>query len=497
MKEASQKVAKWSRKDVTGVVLVYVLNVIVMTAIYILFRYFSRGKNFDALIKYLAQPKNLLTFFVLSSLSSLFMLVFFLMTDKDFLREPINSEMLFLIIELCLVICILCCEYVNYYLCPFAVAGLLTLFLTNTKNALFINMIFGYIWIVFFTFLGMNDRFNGLADQTVLYYIMNIVAGTVAILVMDGVYSRVKVVIRSLFVSLPYLVVVAFSLFAYAESDVVPSVVAALVSGPLSIICFTILLPVFEGIFKKVSCFKYAELTDHKAKFIKKMIEQAPGTFNHAVIVANVAENCATAIGEDSMLARTCAYYHDVGKLRRPEYFKENQAGLEDPHEGLTPELSSNIIRSHAQDGYDLLIKNRFPKQIADACAQHHGTLPIYFFYDKAKKFTDGEVSIEQFCYTGPKPQSKIAAILMIADSSEAATRTLTDRSREKVSEVVRNIVNERMKLGQFDECEITLKEITLIINAVINSLTGVYHRRVEYPKVTLDGLYKDVVKED
>jgi putative nucleotidyltransferase with HDIG domain len=326
---------------------------------------------------------------------------------------------------------------------------------------------------------------------------MNIVAGTVAILVMEGVYSRSKVVIRSIFVSLPCLMVVAFSLFAYSEADVLPSVVAALASGPLSIVGFTILLPVFEGIFKKVSCFKYAELTDHKAKFIKKMIEQAPGTFNHAVIVANIAENCATAIGEDSMLARTCAYYHDVGKLRRPEFFKENQAGIEDPHEGLTPELSCNIIRSHAQDGYDLLIKNRFPKQIADACAQHHGTLPIYYFYDKAKKFTDGEVVLEQFCYLGPKPQSKIAAILMIADSSEAATRTLSDRSREKVSEVVRNIVNERMKLGQFDECEITLKEITLIINAVNNSLTGIYHSRVEYPKVTLDGFYKDVVKED
>ncbi len=219
------------------------------------------------------------------------------------------------------------------------------------------------------------------------------------------------------------------------------------------------------------------------------MIEQAPGTFNHSIVVSNIAEACATAIGEDALLARTCAYYHDVGKLRRPEYFTENQADGINPHDELTPELSANIIKSHTLDGHDLLIKNRIPKEIADVCVQHHGTMPMLFFYDKAKKFTDGEVDVNQFSYFGPKPQTKIAAILMIADSSEAATRTLKDRSREKVSAVVRKVVNDRMKLGQFDECEITLKELSIIINTVVNNLTGIYHRRIQYPKVSLEGL--------
>jgi membrane-associated HD superfamily phosphohydrolase len=136
-----------------------------------------------------------------------------------------------------------------------------------------------------------------------------------------------------------------------------------------------------------------------------------------------------------------------------------------------------------------LLIKNSFPKQIADACAHHHGTLPIYYFYDKAKKFTDGEVVLAQFCYLGPKPQSKIAAIIMIADGSEAASRSLADRSKESVERVVHKLVNERMELGQFDECEITLKELNIIMNAVVNSLTGVYHNRIEYPKLSLKSL--------
>ncbi len=195
------------------------------------------------------------------------------------------------------------------------------------------------------------------------------------------------------------------------------------------------------------------------------------------------------------MLARTCAYYHDVGKLRRPEFFKENQADGENPHDDLTPELSANIIKAHTRDGYTLAKKARLPDEIADVCLEHHGTLPIWYFYAKAKKFTDGEVPIRQFCYSGPKPQTKISAIIMIADGCEAAARSLKDRSREKVSEAVKKIVSDRMQLGQFDECELTIKEINIIINTVVNRLTGVYHKRIEYPTVSLEGI--DIKKEE
>ena len=157
------------------------------------------------------------------------------------------------------------------------------------------------------------------------------------------------------------------------------------------------------------------------------------------------------------------------------------------PHDDLTPELSANIIKAHATDGYQLMMKNRMPQIIADVCLQHHGTLPIVYFYDKAKKFTDGEVSLAQYRYPGPKPQTKIAAIIMIADGCEAASRALHDRSRENVYAVVKKIVSDRMEWGQFDECEITLKELNIIINTVVNSLTGVYHSRIEYPKISLD----------
>ena len=168
---------------------------------------------------------------------------------------------------------------------------------------------------------------------------------------------------------------------------------------------------------------------------------------------------------------------------------RENQTDNVNPHDDLTPELSTNIIKAHASDGYNLIMKNRLPKVIADVCLEHHGTLPILYFYDKAKKFTDGEVDIDKFRYNGPKPSSKIAAIIMIADSCEAATRTLIDRSTENVKKVVRSIVSEKMQLGQFDDCEITIKELNIIMNIVINTFTGVYHSRIEYPKVSLEGI--------
>ena len=248
------------------------------------------------------------------------------------------------------------------------------------------------------------------------------------------------------------------------------------------------LLPIMEALFTKISNFKLAELTEHKSKLIKKMLIKAPGTFNHSIVVSNLAEACALAIGEDALLARTCAYYHDIGKLRRPEFFKENQVDGVNPHDDLTPELSTNILKAHAHDGYNLAIKNRLPKEIASVCLEHHGTMPIMYFYAKAQKFTDGEVDIRQYCYNGPKPQSKIAAIIMIADGCEAAVRTLEERSRANVDKLVRKIVSDRMKLGQFDECEITLKEISIIMHTIVNNLTGIYHNRIEYPKVEIDG---------
>lgn len=478
-KTKSQKIVPWLNKDVVLVALTYAINIIIIGALFLLAVHLTDG--IDVYFKNVSTPIH---FFILLILVVAVMIFYFAFEDKNFLRSPANSEMLFLIIELSLIICFATGEYVNIYLRPLSLAAVLTLFLTNRRTAIFMNFIFCILVFLFDAFIGTKftiDNYPAL--------IMGFSSGIIATVCLDNVYSRLKLLMMSVIISVPNLICIAMVIIEHGTEDLGGTIASSAFSGPLAVASFLILLPVFESLFKKVSCFKFSELTDHKSKLIKKMIQQAPGTFNHSIVVSNIAEACASAIGEDALLARTCAYYHDIGKLRRPEFFKENQADQFNPHDDLTPELSANIIKSHTQDGYNLVIKNRLPKVIAEVCVEHHGTLPILYFYGKAQKFTDGEVDIAQYCYPGPKPKTKIAAIIMIADGCEAVARTLTDRSRENVKKVVRKIVNERMELGQFEDCEITLKELNIIVHTVVNNLTGIYHSRVEYPKVNLDGI--------
>lgn len=475
----SQKILSWKTKDIALNVMTYVLNIIVIGALFLL-----AVELTDGIENYFTDVRTPIHFFILLILVVAVMALYFIFEDRDFIKDASNLEMLFLIIELSLVICFATGEYVNIYLRPLSIAAILTLFLTNRKTAIFMNFIFCILVFLFDAFVGTKftiDNYPAL--------IMGFTSGIVAILCLANVYARLRLLVMSLIISVPPLICVSMTIIEHGTANIAGDLASGASSGPLSIATFLLLLPVFEAFFKKVSCFKFNELSDHKSKLIKKMIQQAPGTFNHSIVVSNIAESCASAIGEDALLARTCAYYHDIGKLRRPEFFKENQADGFNPHDDLTPELSANVIKSHTQDGYKLIIKNRLPKVIADVCVEHHGTLPILYFYGKAQKFTDGEVDITPYCYAGPKPRTKIAAIIMIADGCEAAARSLQDRSRENVKKVVRQIVNERMELGQFDDCEITLKELNIIIHTVVNNLTGIYHSRVEYPKVNLDGI--------
>lgn len=487
LNKKSQKIKDWSSKDVVLNVLTYVFNLAVIGVLFVVMLYLQNIED-ETPFEVLLVNIDTLRFFTLLALTFVVMALYFFYEDRNFLKNAGNSEMLFLIIEITLFACFASGTYLNIYIRPLATVALLTLFLTNRRIAMFMNLIYCVIIFLFDSFIGSAVQSFSLSNYPVL--VMCFSSGVIATICMDKVYSRLKLLGMSLVVSLPTIVCLIITLIEQQESgNIVIDILSAAASGPLSAALVMVLLPVFEAGFKKVSCFKFSELIEHKAKLIRKLIQQAPGTFNHAIVVSNIAEACALAIGEDALLARTCAYYHDVGKLRRPEFFKENQADIENPHDDLTPELSASIIKAHAQDGYDLIIKNRLPKEIADVCLEHHGTMPILYFYGKAKKYTDGDVDITQYCYPGPKPKTKISAIVMIADGCEAAARSLQDRSRENVKKVVRQIVNERMQLGQFEECEITLNELNIIIHTVVNHLTGVYHSRIEYPKVSLDGL--------
>ena len=256
-----------------------------------------------------------------------------------------------------------------------------------------------------------------------------------------------------------------------------------LFGGAMSAVIFLAILPVFEGMFNCLTAFRLRELTSSDAKILQKLKEEAPGTYNHSMMVAQLAEASAAAIGEDVDYARAAALYHDVGKLHNPEHFTENQ-GEYNLHDELTPELSADIIRSHAKDGYTLIKTQHLPEFLADVAIQHHGTMPIRYFYAKALKLTDGELNIEDFSYLGPKPQTKIAAIIMIADASEAAVRATNSRSPEAAEKAIRAVIEERMDLEQFSECDTTLADLTKIRQALVTTLTGVYHHRIKYPNL-------------
>ncbi len=480
-KEGSKKIQIWSKKDMATNVVVYLINVI------LLFGMFVGALELNGKIGVLTAENvsNVLTYFIIIAIASTIMWLFFFFDNRDFLRSAVNSEMLFLALEISLAVSYAIGKYVNVYLRPLALPALLILFLKSRRSAVFMDMVFCVLMM-------LMDLLPGSGVYGIKVYVLFMIGAASCILslfLMSGQYSRFKMLLKGFFISIPATL---FVLVGFSDGNLDgawQNILSAIFSGTVGVGLFMLLLPVFESFFKKITIFKLAELTDHKAKLIKKMIKEAPGTFNHAIVVSNIAEACATAIEEDAILARTCAYYHDVGKLRRPQFFSENQPDGFNPHDDLTPELSTNIIKAHPQDGYQLLLKHRMPVEIANVCLEHHGTMPILYFYDKAKKFTDGEVDIKPYCYLGPKPQSKISAIIMIADGCEAATRTLKDRSPENVKKVVRKIVNDRMELGQFDECEITLKELNIIIHTIVNNLTGVYHSRVEYPKLSLEGL--------
>jgi len=243
-----------------------------------------------------------------------------------------------------------------------------------------------------------------------------------------------------------------------------------------------VLQPIVESLFNLATNTRLVELTDHRHPLISRLIKECPGTFNHSLNVANFAEICAAAIGENPYMARAAAYYHDIGKIVNPEYFNENQSDY-NPHDELMPEVSAEIIRNHTTEGSKLCSMYRIPKEISSITSQHHGSLPIAVFYNKAKSFTDSEVDVKAYSYNGSLPESKIAAVIMLCDGAEAAIRSLDNPDGKAVDETLRKLITERINAGQFDNCDITLRDLDTVRMAIADAYGGVFHNRVKYPE--------------
>ncbi|MBF0319120.1 MAG: HDIG domain-containing protein [Nitrospirae bacterium] len=322
--------------------------------------------------------------------------------------------------------------------------------------------------------------------QNDAYYTFYVFAGSII-----AAFSVIKCKKRSdllkggLYVSIANVIsVLVFSMFSSNRTleIIIPSLIFALTSG-ITISAFTsIALPVLESVFKVTTNITLLEYLDLNQPLMKSLMINAPGTYHHSVIVGNLVEAAAEDIGVNPLLARVSAYYHDIGKIKMPEYFIENQSSSISKHEKLTPHMSSMILISHVKEGLELADQHKLPESVKDIITQHHGTHIITYFYQKAKEEQSDPPNEEDYRYPGPKPQNRIAAIVMIADAIEAASRVLKDSTPARVSGLVEKIINTVLIDGQLTECELTLKDINKIKERFTFILTGILHKRVEYP---------------
>lgn len=263
--------------------------------------------------------------------------------------------------------------------------------------------------------------------------------------------------------------------------DQVFRMVELFLSGLLSAMVVIALLPYFENTFNILTKMKLVELGDLSHPLLKRMSLEAPGTFHHSMLVATLSEQAAEAVGADSVFTRVACYYHDIGKMKRSNFYVENQSSGINPHDKLSPTLSTMIIKAHTKDGQEMGKEYKIPKEIRDIMAEHQGTTFLAYFYNKAKK-ENPDILESDFRYDGPVPRSKESAIIMMADSIEAAVRSLDEKDPVSVERMIRKIISAKMDDGQFAEADITLKEVEIIMGSFVKTLKGIYHSRIKYP---------------
>ncbi|MEH7379911.1 HD family phosphohydrolase [Bacillus sp. JJ1533] len=365
------------------------------------------------------------------------------------------------------------------YIVPVAMGAMLIKLLINEKVAILSSMIFAVCGSLIF-----NEGVTGTLNFTAgIYFLFGCLAG---VLFLSKHNRRGKILQAGLFVALINIIVI-FSIMllqngSYSSLDYGSSIIMAVLSGVIAAVLTIGLLPFFEAGFNILSTMKLIELSNPNHPLLRKILTEAPGTYHHSVMVANLSESACEAIGANGLLARVSSYYHDIGKTKRPHFFIENQMNIENPHDKIAPQLSKTIITAHATDGAETLRKYKMPKEIVDIAEQHHGTTLLKYFYHKAKQQSDRDILESDFRYAGPKAQTKEASVIGIADSVEAAVRSLSNPTPQKIESLVNSIIADRLQDGQFDECDITLKELDIVAKTLCESLKGIFHSRIEYP---------------
>lgn len=370
---------------------------------------------------------------------------------------------------------------IHSYLMPVAMSAMLISMLLDHKTALYVNCMLSFM----VSMLVSSDGLFSVSMFTVL--LMSIAAGPIVTLILSRKQQRTGVLIAGFAIGVCNFLL-SFSISLVSSANLRTSFIDSLwavAGGALSALLAIGFQSLLELLFNVSSNAKLIELSNPNQPLLRRLLLEAPGTYHHSIIVANLAEAAATAVGGNGLLARVGAYYHDIGKLKRPMYFKENQMG-DNPHDRTDPRVSAAILTAHPRDGAQMAQKARIPAPIVDIVRQHHGDSLALYFYDKAIKLYGENVDPSGFRYQGPRPHSKEAAIVMLADTIEAATRTLNNPSPEKMEQLIRKLVNEKMNDGQLNESALTFSDLDRICATFCTVLTGVFHERIEYPDMPL-----------
>lgn len=366
------------------------------------------------------------------------------------------------------------------YLFPAALGGMLIKILIDEKLATLMSIIMAVCGSILF-----NEGVTGTLNFSEgIYILFSSLAG---ILFLSKLNQRSKIFQAGSFAALVNLLTILALMYLpngqFTGIEYGYYLITALVSGIGSAVLTIGLLPFFEASFGILSTMRLIELSNPNHPLLRKILMEAPGTYHHSVMVANLAESACEAIGANGLLARVGSYYHDIGKTKRPNFYIENQMHLENPHDRLPPDKSANIIIAHVTDGSSILKKYNMPKEIIDIAEQHHGTTLLKFFYHKAAQ-ADTEVKEADYRYPGPKAQTKESAVVGIADSVEAAVRSLSQPTPELIESLVKKIVADRLQDGQLNECDLTMREIETVSEALCETLKGIFHSRIEYPEM-------------
>lgn len=416
-------------------------------------------------------------FFILAIVFIIVILYLYLF-NKDIYDSFSALFLLGLIIALTLVLG-LAVRYFSGYLMPVAMCTILVTVLFEPRLAVLLTIVLALL-------------FGFLVDGEFTYIIVSLCSGLVAICSVSRLQKRSDLTNAGIYVGIVNILCITSLLLLnrgfQLEYDFLRefsiAILAGLGNGLFSAVMAIGLLPYLESAFGLTTAVTLLELADPGHPLLRKLLMETPGTYHHSIVVGNLAEAAAEAVGADPLLSRVAAFYHDIGKIKRPYLFVENQFTSDNPHNKISPYLSALVIRSHIKDGVELAREARLPLPVIDIIQQHHGTSLISYFYHQAAENDKGIlVPEEEFRYEGPLPQTKEAAIIMLADAVEAAVRSLSRPVAGRTEGMVRKIIKEKLSDGQLDEAPLTLQDLDKIGDTFVHILAGVFHQRIEYPE--------------